>query len=79
MPGKDLKLEYKHILFVEQPIVQGRQRYTCRNKKNGGLLGQVEWYGPWRKYIFWPNGYCESVFGETCLRDIIHFLNQLKE
>lgn len=37
----------------------------------GNRIGQVRWYGPWRKYTFWPEPNC--VFEEQCLRDIAAF------
>lgn len=39
----------------------------------GVLLGEVKWYGPWRKYSFFPNRNCDLVFEQVCLRDIADF------
>jgi hypothetical protein len=37
------------------------------------LLGKVRWYGPWRKYSFFPNRNADLVFEKDCLRDIADF------
>lgn len=33
-------------------------------------LGEVYWFGAWRKYVFYPD---DAVFESTCLRDIADF------
>ena len=40
--------------------------------KAGGFLGQVRWFGRWRKYSFFSAIDC--VFEEVCLVDIADFL-----
>ena len=37
-------------------------------------LGEIKWFGRWRKYAFFPDYMC--VFEEECLRDISVFLEQ---
>jgi len=34
-------------------------------------IGTVKWYGPWRKYCFFPMA--ETVYEQVCLRDIASF------
>lgn len=36
-------------------------------------LGEVKWYGPWRKYCFFANRELALVFDKDCLRDIAQF------
>lgn len=43
--------------------------------EGGFKLGEVKWFGRWRKYSFFPNG--ETVFEKDCLRDIADFLDRL--
>lgn len=38
---------------------------------DGGQIGTVAWYGPWRKYCFSPEA--GTVFEQVCLRDIAQF------
>jgi hypothetical protein len=40
--------------------------------KQGGFLGKVEWFGPWRKYNFYPAE--DSGFEQVCLREIATFI-----
>lgn len=48
------------------------KRWDIRNKRSGGRLGRVKWYGPWRQYCFFPAGEC--VFNAGCLDEIYQFL-----
>ncbi len=34
-------------------------------------LGQIRWFGRWRKYCFFPN--TGTIYEETCLREIAEF------
>jgi hypothetical protein len=40
--------------------------------KDGGLrLGEVKWFGRWRRYAFFPS---DCVFEHQCLRELADFL-----
>jgi len=39
-------------------------------------LGQIKWFGRWRKYSFFPQP--ETVFERDCLNDIISFIGDLE-
>lgn len=73
-----MKTKYKHIYFTEHGIGSAPQRiiYLCRNNKTDGILGGVEYYPGWRKYVF--EGEENAVFDISCLTDIIDFMKQLK-
>lgn len=45
----------------------------------GVLLGEVRWYGAWRKYSFFPNKALDLVFEKDCLRDIAQFCEDQNE
>ena len=45
------------------------------NNTSGSLLGGIEWYPPWRQYVFMPEG--QTVFNNGCLKDIQDFLTEL--
>lgn len=70
-----MKTEYKYINFVEIQTAP-TAIWACRNRKQKGNLGQVEWYGLWRRWIFVPGD--GTVFSSDCLTDIADFMNQLK-
>ena len=38
-------------------------------------LGIVKWYGPWRRYCYFPHGI--EIYSAGCLADIQDFINQL--
>ncbi len=40
----------------------------------GAVLGRVEWYPGWRKYVFAPEA--DTVYEQDCLRDIAAFCEQ---
>lgn len=48
--------------------------------ENQFILGEVKWFGRWRKYAFFPSEHIVGVFEEDCLRDIADFIEaQTKE
>ena len=64
----------KYLLFSwSGQSASGRtNRWTVDAARSGDLLGQVEWYAPWRQYVFEPEPGC--VFNVGCLDDISAFL-----
>ena len=46
-------------------------------EKGGGItsrLGEIRWFGRWRKYAFYPVG--GTLYEETCMREIALFCQQ---
>lgn len=66
-----MKTKYKFIHFELAEV------WHCLNNKNNGILGLVYFYNPWKQWCFFPWG--NTVFNDTCLADIQHFIGQLKE
>lgn len=71
----DIKTQYKWILFEEQMSTGKTKVFRCVNKEYGADLGVVKWYGPFRKYSFFPEA--NLVFEFQCLKDISSFLETL--
>ena len=69
----------KWIDFLELPQETPKTRLWAVVSLEGGVrLGRIRWYGPWRKYSFYPEA--ATVFEKTCLRDIADFCEaQTKE
>lgn len=67
-----MKTEYEYIYFERLPADTKTSRWSCRNLKSGGELGQVRWNGQWRQYCYFPCGDC--VYSGGCLRDVAEFL-----
>lgn len=40
-------------------------------------LGEVRWYGPWRRYTFHPSE--GTLFDRNCMNEIIVFIDQLMD
>lgn len=65
----------KWIDFIEQAPTGKTKRFNIMPKDLGPMIGEIKWYGPWRKYCFFPKPNC--VFETDCLKDIISFLSKL--
>jgi hypothetical protein len=63
----------KWVKFVERPAPAGRltKEWAVVAKQNGDVLGIIDWYGQWRKYVFEPR--FGTVYEQDCLRDIATF------
>lgn len=67
--------ESKWIRFHLCASVRGRKTYVWDvvAKEGPALLGRISWWGPWRKYAFFPMP--TTLFEPTCLRDIASFID----
>ena len=73
-----MKTEYDYLSFdLTEKQPKKTTSWYCREKSNKNILGYVGWYAPWRQYCFCPVG--QTVFNESCLQDIRHFIGQLEE
>ena len=68
------KTENKYIKIVETRSTEKTKFFEVINKAEDYLIGEIEWYGAWRQYCFFP--YEDMVFNSTCL-DLIN--DTLKE
>ena len=66
----------KWIQFYMKPRPADKKTDTFTVIANdGGVdLGEVKFYGAWRKFCFFPNH--DTVFEQDCLRDIAIFCEQ---
>ena len=64
-----------NFLFIEKSDSGKTDIFKVVNKETNVSLGGIMWYGPWRKYAFFPNP--DMVFESQCLMDITNFLNEL--
>lgn len=58
--------------YLEPPVVGRKTDRWLVYAKGGGQLGQIHWFGAWRKYAFYP--LAETLYEPTCLRDIATFI-----
>lgn len=71
-----MKTRYKYIHFVNALDADKNPSFMCYNNKNDSVLGWVEYYKPWKQYVFEGKGGC--VFNISCLNDIANFMKQMK-
>lgn len=51
--------------------------YRVSNNNDGGPLGALEYYKPWRQWCFVPSP--GTVFSTDCLEDIQNFIQMLSQ
>lgn len=60
------------ISAIRQGASPSGKTQVWRIEAMGGVtLGLVRWFGPWRKYAFYPAS--GTVYEEVCLRELAEF------
>ncbi len=79
MSKKPKKTEYRFIRFVPfaSLFADSPKVWYCQNKRQQSRLGECAYYPQWKQYIFCAEN-PRVVFSTDCLRDIAHFMEQLK-
>lgn len=52
-------------------------RFEVRSSQSGCLLALISWYGPWRRYVVYPQA--GTLFDASCLSEIAEFLSEQME
>ena len=63
-----------YITFKPGPPKPKTLTWFVYPKEGIDHLGIVQWYGPWRKYCFFPEH--GSLYEQVCLREIADFCEQ---
>ena len=71
-----MKYKYINIKQVNDEVFENMPVYRIFNNKSGDQIGIISWYKPWKEYVFSSKEGC--VFNNTCLADVINFMNNLK-
>lgn len=66
-----------YIRFIEDVPAEKTNRWDVVTRPSGAMIGRVSWYGPWRKYCFFPR--LETVHEQVCLREIADFCERETE
>lgn len=45
------------------------------SRSNDFRLGTIAWHGPWRKYVYSPDG--PTIYDQGCLNDIADYLKAI--
>lgn len=70
---------YEHI-FIE---LVGKSEsgktsiFDVCDKRYGGSLGTIRWFGRWRQYAFFPED--DTIYSAGCLDDIADFIRLARE
>lgn len=66
------------IRIVLYPYVKPNQKtfvYHVQSKDPVHKLGEIRWWGRWRRYAFFPSP--NTLYEHVCLRDIADFIDVL--
>ena len=74
--GEEMSLhETQYLRFMYAPKQNPKTAiWFVAAKDGGGMLGEVRWFGRWRKYSFFPLS--GTIYEQTCLRDIATFCEE---
>jgi len=71
--------KYKFITIeqVDSEVFDSKPVYRIFNNRNRAQIGIISYYRLWKEYVFSAKENC--VFNNTCLRDVVDFIeNQIK-
>ena len=75
------KLINKEIIYTGEYFNIEEQTYENRKTcilviytKDNFELGQIKWYGAWRKYCFYPNS--NTIWDNKCLIEVLDFIKE---
>lgn len=71
--------KYIEIRDEGEMSVTGMTRvWAVRNLRTGERIGDVRWYGGFRRYVFYPasDDFRQMLFDEFCLEKIAAFMRQ---
>lgn len=75
---KDKKENEEHISFIQLSNVgKSTLKWLVSNKIHKVAIGEIKWYGAWRKYCFFP--YAKTVFDAKCMKGITEFIDNQME
>lgn len=69
------KITYKSDYFyITEEILPNRKTLIYNIINNNNLkIGQIRWYGPWRKFCFYPDS--DTIWDNKCLQDVLNIIN----
>ena len=67
-----------HIEFSEHRNPKKKTlEWTVHAKSDATFLGHIQWYSPWRQYVFYPEK--KTLWSRGCLAEIIFFIAKNKD
>ncbi len=70
--------ETQYLIFNAYSI-SGRKTKIVKviNKSSGNEIAEIGWYGAWRQYCFFPSIEFDTVWNNTCIKDILDVIDML--
>lgn len=67
--------KYKFITIkqIDEEVFEKHPVYRILNNRIGTQLGIINFYKPWKEYVF--SSQPECVFNNGCLRDVLDFID----
>ena len=67
----------KYLRFVLIAGTAKTQTYHVISAHQGNVLGEIDWYIPWRQYVF--EAAPDTIWNKDCLREVAAYLDGLME
>ena len=61
-----------YLVFDEIKDTGKTKVWQVQNSDNGSVLGEIKWYGGWRRYVLVTEADC--IWSPECLRDTSKFI-----
>lgn len=75
-----MKKKTNWLRFEEDKTYNGKtKRWEIIHAKTDDWLGTVTWYNGWRQYVLRPAPFSETIWAESCLRQIAKFIKEQME
>jgi len=63
----------RYIVFKEREPLPKTRRWDVVNTRTNEVVGEIQWYGGFRKYVFFPED--DTLYDASCMQMIGDFLN----
>lgn len=66
----------EYFMILEEKLINRKTPiFHIYNSKSKDEIGEIKWYGAWRKYCFFPNH--DTIWDSKCLNNINNFLEEI--
>lgn len=68
-------VQLTHIVITDQGTSDSgktRRWYVWSKHDRATIIGTIEWFGKWRKYVFCPQP--STIYEEVCMRELSQFI-----
>lgn len=72
--GQPIILQNEYFKIIREDLANRKTPIYHIETLDGVSLGEIKWYGAWRKFCFFPN--VDTIWDNKCLTFIIKFLDE---